>query len=108
MSAGENDHLAPDDFVEDRIRKTPQENAADRAENGLEQEWLSSQLLRRGTDFLQELAPKPGASALGLVPPRGFLHIGFSLWKQDDPVDTSNHPSARSIRASASSSGTTF
>jgi hypothetical protein len=45
---------------------------------------------------------------LGLIPSRGFRHIGFGLWKQNDPIHTSNHPSARSIRARASSSGTTF
>jgi hypothetical protein len=45
---------------------------------------------------------------LGLIPRRSIRHIGFGLWEQDDPIHTSNHPSARSIRARASSSGTTF
>ena len=108
MSAGEDDHLAPDDLVEHRIRKTPQENAANRGENGLEQEWISSPLLRCDSEFLEELAPKPGTSTLGLTPRHGFCHIGFGLWTENDPIDTRNHPSARSMRASASSSGTTF
>ena len=108
MGAGEHDYLTSDDFVEHRKRKTPQENAADRGENGLEQEWISSQLFSGGAEFLQELAAKPSTFALGLIPRRSIRHIGFGLWEQDDPIHTSNHPSARSIRARASSSGTTF
>ena len=78
MHASEHDDVEVVDFVEDRVRKSPQEYSAHLFEHDLVQEGVASQNVCAGAEGTQEVAPETLLARIVPLRRLSYLRTGFT------------------------------